>query len=180
MFEMLLMAQVATSDYVCWADFGYGVVDMSYMCGRSSQSATAALPENYFLPSQITAEPEASTVPMAGDSCSDFATQGEAQYHYINRTAPASVDGDRDGIACEELELIPNRVDGSRAATYNSNRYAGVEIVLFDVARRNIDGEFYLKVNAPGVGIFTTRRFSDHADALEHMRVYYGYTQGLE
>ncbi|MDB9527060.1 hypothetical protein PN498_13750 [Oscillatoria sp. CS-180] len=63
--------------------------------------------------------------------------------------------------------------------TYRSTRYEGVEIELFDVGRRNIGGDFYLKVTAPGLGIFTTQSFADKSDAIEHMRLYYGYTQGL-
>lgn len=45
MFELLLMAQVTTADYVCWADFGVGPIDMSYMCGVSASAAPAALSE---------------------------------------------------------------------------------------------------------------------------------------
>ncbi len=37
-----LIAQVSTSDYACWADFGNGIVDMSYMCG-DAQTATPTI-----------------------------------------------------------------------------------------------------------------------------------------
>jgi hypothetical protein len=120
---------------------------------------------------------------MAGQVCDDFASWGEAQYHYTIGTAPLSLDGDSDGIGCEELRVIENRpydeADGDRVATYDSTQYTGVVIPLYDVARRHIDGEFYLNVDAPGIGIFSTRSFSSKDAANLHMRDYYGFTQGL-
>lgn len=35
MFEMLLMAQAVTADYVCWAEFGYGTIDLTGLCDSS-------------------------------------------------------------------------------------------------------------------------------------------------
>jgi hypothetical protein len=45
MFEMLLMAQVATADYACWMETNAGqVLDLSYLCGVSAR--TQALVSN--------------------------------------------------------------------------------------------------------------------------------------
>lgn len=39
-----------------------------------------------------------SLPPYAGTTCSAFATQPEAQWHYYMGTAPSSVDDDSDGL----------------------------------------------------------------------------------
>ena len=56
--------------------------------------------------------------PMAGYVCADFATRSEAQWHYLQGTAPAELDADNDGEACEELS-DEARKDG-RLTAHNS------------------------------------------------------------
>jgi hypothetical protein len=165
------VAMPATADFPCWMmDAGGQVIDMSYLC-QTAQPDVAATAE-------APVEGDVAILPMAGRVCADFATQGEAQYHYLLGTAPATMDGDNDGVACEASSRT-NRSGGSRVNSYRSTRYAGVDIELFDVGRRNMGGDFYLRVTAPELGIFTTRSFANKTDAIEHVRTYYGYTQGL-
>lgn len=42
MFEILLLAQVTTSNYVCWMDMGSGIVDLTYMCADGSEGEAAS------------------------------------------------------------------------------------------------------------------------------------------
>ncbi|RMH12220.1 MAG: hypothetical protein D6698_15475 [Gammaproteobacteria bacterium] len=170
-------ATPATADFTCWMTNASGqVVDMSYMCQSSTNH------NNLDIPAISIPDPGETTIaelPMAGTVCLDFATQGEAQYHYWLGSAPSSLGSDPNSIVCRELSYISNRTDGSRVDSYRSTRYQGVDIELFDAGRRNIDGDFYLRVTAPSLGIFTTRSFADKPAAYEHMRLYYGYTQGI-
>lgn len=170
----LLASTPMTADYLCWMSDGQQVINLSYMC----QSAAVSSPANISSTSQEITSPR-GLLPYAGTVCADFATQEEAQYHYQLGTAPKSLDRDDDGIACEDLAVAENRTGGSRVGTYRSTLYEGVEIALYDVGRRNIGGDFYLEVTAPGLGIFTTRSFANKSDAIAYMRTYYGYTQGL-
>jgi hypothetical protein len=157
-------------DHYCYMVNGAGeVVNLDYLCLEIVPQLT-----------EVASVEDA--VPMAGQVCDDFASWGEAQYHFEAGSAPSSLDGDNDGIACEDPQVFANRPSeevGDQVATYRSNKYTGVVITLYDVARRHIDGEFYLNVDAPGIGIFSTRSFSSKDAANLHMRDYYGFTQGL-
>ena len=45
MFDLLLAAQLAAGDMLCYVDFGGGPIDLTYMCGVSGGAAAAALSE---------------------------------------------------------------------------------------------------------------------------------------
>lgn len=107
--------------------------------------------------------------PYAGTQCSHFATQPEAQWHYYMGTAPASLDDDRDGYACEHL-TTRIRQDGSRIFSNQANR--GNERFTLEVWRVNAT-DVYLRVKSSAGMDFTTRSFPSDRDARDHMRTYY-------
>jgi hypothetical protein len=41
MLEIFLIAQISTSDWVCWMDMGYGPIDMSYLCGSALATSSS-------------------------------------------------------------------------------------------------------------------------------------------
>jgi hypothetical protein len=107
--------------------------------------------------------------PYAGTQCSHFATQQEAQWHYYMGTAPASLDDDRNGYACEYLTTVI-REDGSRIFSNQANR--GNERFTLEVWRVNAT-DVYLRIKSSSGMDFTTRRFPSDREAREHMRTYY-------
>jgi hypothetical protein len=118
----------------------------------------------------LAAPAKAQTLPpYAGTQCSHFETQPEAQWHYHMGTAPASVDDDRDGYACELLTTTI-REDGSRIFSNQANR--GTERFTLEVWRVNAT-DVYLRVKSSSGVDFTTRRFPSDREAREHMRTYY-------
>lgn len=175
------LAQVAapmTTDHACWMMDKTGqIISMAHLCPAAEPTILDA---GAAITGEATGIPEIASTPMAGTVCADFASQPEAQFHFLQGSAPASLDRDNDGIACDDLPTASsNRTGGSLVNTYRSTRFGGVDIELFDVGRRNIGGDFYLRVTAPGLGVFTTRSFANKTNAIEHVRTYYGYTQGL-
>jgi hypothetical protein len=144
-------------DHYCYMVDGWGkVINLSHMCTRSIPA----------LPGVAAVE---EVIPMAGLVCDDFATQGEAQYHFLGGTAPASLDGDNDGVACEALTDEP-RGDGGRIFTNQSNR--GDIVVKTEVWRVSAT-DYYLNVGTGGYS-FTTRSFPSDNAARDHMDTYYG------
>lgn len=107
--------------------------------------------------------------PHAGTQCIHFATQPEAQWHYYMGTAPATVDEDRDGMACPALTRRI-RQDGSRIFSNQANR--GSERFTLEVWRVNAT-DVYLRVKSSSGMDFTTRSFPSDREARTHMRVYY-------
>ncbi|PZO45839.1 MAG: hypothetical protein DCF17_00380 [Shackletoniella antarctica] len=107
--------------------------------------------------------------PYAGTTCSAFATQPEAQWHYYMGTAPASLDDDRDGLACEYLTSVI-RSDGSRIFNNQANR-GNVRYTL-EVWRVNAT-DVYLRIKSSEGMDFTTRSFPSDPAAREHMNTYY-------
>lgn len=118
----------------------------------------------------LTAPAKAQNLPSyAGTQCSHFATQQEAQWHYYRGTAPASVDNDRDGEACEQLTTWI-REDGSRIFSNQANR--GTERFTLEVWRVNAT-DVYLRIKSSSGMDFTTRSFPSDRDARDQMRTYY-------
>lgn len=107
----------------------------------------------------------AAAAPMAGQVCDDFASWGEAQYHFKAGSAPSSLDGDGNGIACESLRRQV-RSDGRSVFSNRNTRGDSIQII------RASETEHYLKVNSGG-DLFTTRTFPTQADARDHMVDYY-------
>lgn len=107
--------------------------------------------------------------PYAGTTCSAFATHPEAQWHYAMGTAPASVDEDRDGLACEHL-TTRIRQDGNRIFTNQALR-VNVRYTL-EVWRVNAT-DVYLRIKSSEGMDFTTRSFPSDPAAREHMNTYY-------
>lgn len=107
--------------------------------------------------------------PYAGTTCSAFATQPEAQWHYYMGTAPSSVDDDRDGLACEHLTSTI-RTDGNRIFNNQANR--GNVRYTMEVWRVNAR-DVYLRIKSSDGMDFTTRSFPSDPAAREHMNTYY-------
>jgi hypothetical protein len=107
--------------------------------------------------------------PYAGTRCADFATHPEAQWHYYMGTAPASLDPDRNGLACEYLTSIV-REAGNRIFTNQANR--GTEVYRLEVWRVSAT-DVYLRIRSNRGLDFTTRSFPSDPAAREHMRIYY-------
>lgn len=147
------------------------VENLEHLCGqpeeRVPQEQTAVTAAENTSPDPL---------PLAGTTCSDFATQGEAQWHYLFGSAPASLDGDSDGIACEGLTM-QLRAEGTRA--FRNQNINGLTLEIWRVSA--ID--HYLKINASTteiareldeVTVFTTRSFASSDEALAHANTYYG------
>lgn len=107
--------------------------------------------------------------PYAGTYCTDFATYPEAQWHYSLGTAPASVDENRDGRACEYLTSAI-RQDGNRIFSNQATR--GSEVFRLEVWRVNAR-DVYLRIKSNRGVDFTTRSFPSDSAARAHMRTYY-------
>ena len=107
--------------------------------------------------------------PYAGTTCAHFATQPEAQWHYYMGTAPATVDDDGDGAACEYLTRTI-RTDGSRI--FNNQATRGNVRYTLEVWRVNAR-DVYLRIKSNQGMDFTTRSFPSDPEAREHMRTYY-------
>ncbi|QQE65752.1 hypothetical protein GFS31_24410 [Leptolyngbya sp. BL0902] len=107
--------------------------------------------------------------PYAGTQCFHFATQPEAQWHYYMGTAPATVDADRDGIACPALTQ-GIRQEGSRIFSNQANRRT--ERFTLEVWRVSTT-DVYLRIKSSSGLDFTTRSFPSDREAREHMRTYY-------
>lgn len=122
-----------------------------------------------FLLLGITTVSAQSLPPYAGTTCSAFATQPEAQWHYAMGTAPASLDADRDGWACEHLTSTI-RSDGSRIFNNQANR--GNVRYTMEVWRVNAR-DVYLRIKSSNGMDFTTRSFPSDPAAREHMNTYY-------
>lgn len=149
--------QWGANEPFCWMARESGaVLNLSSMCGNNSG---AVVP--------VAAERTVATRPLAGTTCADFTNQLEAQYHYEQGTAPTSLDGEGDGIACEFLTDFM-RSDGNRIQT---NSYTtGTRVELYRIPSNN---EHYLRVEASGLGTFTTRSFFDSAVALRYSQCYF-------
>ncbi|MBW4486023.1 MAG: excalibur calcium-binding domain-containing protein [Tildeniella torsiva UHER 1998/13D] len=144
-------------DHYCYMVNGAGeVMDLNHFCIRSNPESTEV------------ASVEAA-IPMAGLVCDDFATQGESQYHFLSGTAPKSLDGDNDGVACEVLTDEP-REDGNRIFSNQSTRGDGV--IDTEVWRVSAT-DYYLNVGTGGYS-FTTRSFPSGDAARDHIDIYYG------
>lgn len=107
--------------------------------------------------------------PYAGTQCVHFATQPEAQWHYYMGTAPATVDADRDGVACPALTQRV-RQEGSRIFSNQANR--GTERFTLEVWRVSAT-DIYLRIKSSSGMDFTTRSFPSDREARDHMRTYY-------
>lgn len=159
--SLLLPAVASDNDYsginhYCYMINGAGeVMDLNHFCIRSNPDTEVASVE--------------AAIPMAGLVCDDFATQGEAQYHFLSGTAPKSLDGDNDGDACEALTDEP-RLGGSRNFTNQSTRG---NIVIDTEVWRVSATDYYLRVGTGGYS-FTTRSFPSNDAARDHMNTYYG------
>jgi len=141
----------------CWIQRENGaILNLSDMCGSSGSLVVP-----------VAAERSVASRPLAGNTCSDFTNQLEAQYHFQQGTAPSSLDREGDGVACEFLS-DSMRMDGNRIQV---NRYTtGNRVELYRIPRNN---EHYLRVEANGVGTFTTRSFSDGETALRYGQCYF-------
>lgn len=107
-----------------------------------------------------------------GTSCNSFSTQQEAQFHFMNGSAPPSLDGEGDGIACEFLPTTP-RQDGSVSRIISASGL-GVQII------RASSSNYYLRlsgveINGVELAPFSTRSFSSGTAARNH---YYRYYSG--
>ena len=107
--------------------------------------------------------------PYAGTTCAHFATQPEAQWHYYVGTAPASLDDDRDGIACEHLT---NAVRQAGNRIFNNQANRGNVRYTLEVWRVNAT-DVYLRIKSSQGMDFTTRSFPSDPAAREHMNTYY-------
>jgi hypothetical protein len=107
--------------------------------------------------------------PFAGTRCSHFATQQEAQWHYNFGTAPASLDDNRNGWACEHL-TTRIRQDGNRI--FNNQVIRPGEVYTLEIWRVHTT-DHYLRIKSRGGLDFTTRSFSSGTAAREHMETYY-------
>lgn len=160
------MPALATTDVdlLCYmVDSAGRVINLHALCVPNSRAA--------FSNRQVQASRDSSTSAFAGTQCSDFATWGEAQFHLLAGSAPASLDGDGDRVACEALPRTP-RTDGNAVFTNQSNR--GDWVINIQEWRVNAT-DYYLKVSVPQEGLeFTTQSFASSAAARAHMRAYYG------
>jgi hypothetical protein len=107
-------------------------------------------------------------------TCDDFATYWEAQWHYRRGTAPVDLDGDLDGEACEGwTEEI--REDGQKISTNTfTNRWG------YELWKGDLETGYYLRIffnqTAP---LFSTRSFATGTEAIKHANCYYGEACGL-
>lgn len=111
-----------------------------------------------------------STPVYAGTTCSDFASWPEAQFHFHNGSAPPSLDGEGDGLACEYLSNRP-REDGNVVRRISA---AGMDVEIY----RGITDDYYIRferVNIEDVELplFTTRSFASEGDARDHYYQFY-------
>jgi len=105
----------------------------------------------------------------AGTRCTDFATHPEAQWHYVMGTAPASLDPERNGLACEHLTHTIRQA-GNRIFTNQANR--GTEVYRLEIWRVSAT-DVYLRIKSSRGLDFTTRSFPSDPAAREHMNTYY-------
>lgn len=109
---------------------------------------------------------EIPMAPMAGYVCDNFDTQQEAQYHYMHGTAPAELDGEGDGIACEFLPTEPRR--GTLMLTNTASSGFSYQLLSID------NSEWFLRIRDQRNGWdFTTRSFLSTDAALDHFNCYY-------
>ncbi|MBW4662080.1 MAG: hypothetical protein KME15_25770 [Drouetiella hepatica Uher 2000/2452] len=138
------------------------LVNLNGLCSGRAGAVTQALEQ---LPNEV----NALEVPIAGDTCYDFATRWEAQWHYVRSTAPVGLDGDRDGEACEGL-TDEIREDGQKIGTNTfTNRWG------YELWRGDFESGYYLRIFFnQDIPIFSTRGFVTGAEAIDHANCYYG------
>ncbi|MEM9452267.1 MAG: hypothetical protein AAGA75_27600 [Cyanobacteria bacterium P01_E01_bin.6] len=131
--------------------------------GRTSSSPRSS--------STRTASSQSVSLPLAGSSCSSFETRWEATYHYWNGTAPADLDADSDGMACEHLPEERNWGGYVAHRQVSTRGYTG-EVMT-------VNSNFhYLRLQSISIGgvrtpTFSTRSFRSQAAAREHFECYY-------
>ncbi|MEO1068040.1 MAG: excalibur calcium-binding domain-containing protein [Cyanobacteria bacterium J06638_6] len=142
----------AISHYCYMVDNNGEVLDLDHLCIRHE-------------PEVLERAEVSDAIPLAGQVCSDFASWGEAQYHFEAGTAPRRLDGDNDGIACEDLRRM-TLSGGSAVFTNRNTRGDSIEIMRISPTSH------YLRVNLAGY-TFTSRFFENQSDARDHMDTYY-------
>ncbi|MEA5449434.1 excalibur calcium-binding domain-containing protein [Leptolyngbya sp. CCNP1308] len=149
-------ADYSNIDHYCYMVDGTGaVVDLNHFCLRSTPELA-----------EIASVEEAA--PITGQVCADFASWGEAQHHFEAGTAPSRLDGDNDGIACEELKRVI-RSGGNSIFTNRNSQGDSIQIM-----RESGTGtEHYLQVTLGGIA-FTSKSFPTQEAARDHMYAYYG------